>query len=109
MSAQAVEETAPPPGLVARARAALDALKHLVGGFGTAVTAAFAVALLLATALLCLAGVGLLVAPGALRTLRAVADRERVRLSRWGRRSWARDPFPAVCRRPCGIPRCGEN
>lgn len=93
MSAQAVGEAAPPTGL-ARARAALDALKHLFGGFGTAVTAAFAVALLLATALLCLAGVGLLVAPGALRTLRAVADRERVRLSRWGPEILGPGPVP---------------
>ncbi len=94
MSAQAVEEAAPPPGLVARTRAALDALKHLVGGFGTAVSAGFAVALLFATALLCLVGVGVLVAPGALRTLRATADRERVRLSRWGPEILGPGPVP---------------
>ena len=94
MSAQAGQEAAPSRGFVARTRTALDALEHLVGGFGTAVGAAVAVVLLLATAVLCLAGVGLLVGPAALRTLRAVADRERVRLSRWGPEILGAEPVP---------------
>lgn len=95
MSAHAVPEVAPPRGPVARMRTALDALEHLVAGFGTAVAAAVTVVLLFATAVLCLAGVGLLVAPGALRTLRTIADRERVRLSRWGPEILGAGPVPA--------------
>ncbi|SDG21367.1 Signal transduction histidine kinase [Sinosporangium album] len=68
----------------ARGRATLDALERLVGGCGTGIVAMIALLLLAATALLCLIGVGLLLVPAALRELRAVADRERARLSRWG-------------------------
>jgi signal transduction histidine kinase len=71
-------------GVVARARVALDALEHLAGGLGTAVLALAALLALLVTTMACLVGVGLLMAPAALRVLRAVADRERARLSRWG-------------------------
>ncbi|GAA3254554.1 sensor histidine kinase [Nonomuraea helvata] len=73
-----------PSDVVARARATLDALEHLVGGVGTAILALVAVLGLALTALACLLGVGLLAVPTALRGLRAVADRERARLSRWG-------------------------
>ncbi len=68
----------------ARARATLDALEHLVGGLGTAVLALAALIWLALTALTCLVGVGLVLVPAGLRVLRAVADRERARLSRWG-------------------------
>ncbi|MFF4620619.1 sensor histidine kinase [Nonomuraea jabiensis] len=70
--------------VVARTRAALDALEHLVGGVGTAILALLAVFVVAVTALACLVGVGLFLAPTALHVLRTVADRERGRLSRWG-------------------------
>jgi signal transduction histidine kinase len=71
--------------VVGRARAVLDALEHLAGGLGTALLAVAALAWLLVTAALCLVGVGFLLMPSTLRLVRAVADRERARLSRWGR------------------------
>lgn len=67
-----------------RARMSLDALEHLIGGLGTALLALLALFWLLLTAVACLVGVGLLLLPSALRTVRAVADRERARLTRWG-------------------------
>ncbi|MEU4508664.1 sensor domain-containing protein [Nonomuraea wenchangensis] len=70
--------------LVARGRAALDALEHLVAGMGTAVLALVALMTAVLTGLACLVGVGVPLVPAALRGLRAVADRERARLSRWG-------------------------
>ncbi|WP_219510580.1 sensor histidine kinase [Nonomuraea ceibae] len=66
-----------------RGRATLDALEYLVGGIGTGVLALAALLTVIVTALACLAGVGLPLMPAALRGLRAVADRERARLSRW--------------------------
>lgn len=98
MSARVVHGPAPSRGFLARARAALDALEHLVGGLATAVTAVVAVVVLLAMAVLCLTGAGLLLAPGALRMLRAVADRERVRLSRWGPEVLGAEPVPSRLR-----------
>ena len=68
----------------ARARAALDALEHLLAGMGTALLALLAALWLALTTVACLAGVGLLLLPSALHATRAVADRERTRLSRWG-------------------------
>lgn len=69
-----------------RARAAVDALEHLVGGIGTAI---LAVAALLWTFLM------LLPAPSsALSAVRAVADRERARLSRWGPEIAGPGPLP---------------
>ncbi|WP_433386028.1 sensor histidine kinase [Micromonospora sp. KLBMP9576] len=88
-----------------RVRAAVDALEHLVGGLGTATLALGALLWAAIVAVTCLGGVGLLAAPGALRAVRSVADRERARLSRWGGpvptpgpvpaglRTAARDPF----------------
>jgi signal transduction histidine kinase len=70
--------------LLARVRTSVDALEHLVGGLGTAILALAALIWLLAVAVSCLVGVGLVLAPSALRVVRAVADRERARLSRWG-------------------------
>ncbi|WP_031083540.1 sensor histidine kinase [Streptomyces sp. NRRL WC-3549] len=67
-----------------RVRAALDAFERLVGGFGTAALALLMLLWLLVTAVACLFGVGLLLVPGTLRALRAVAGRERARLSQWG-------------------------
>ncbi len=84
--------------MVARTRAALDALEHLAGGLGTALLALAALAWLLGTAALCLVGVGVLLLPTALRLVRAVADRERARLSRWGRPIISPEPLPARLR-----------
>ncbi|AGL13693.1 sensor histidine kinase [Actinoplanes sp. N902-109] len=67
-----------------RVRASVDALEHLVGGLGTALLAMGALLWLLIVAVLCLNAVGLLLAPGALKALRSVANRERGRLTRWG-------------------------
>ncbi|MCG5462502.1 sensor domain-containing protein [Micromonospora sp. MED01] len=67
-----------------RVRASVNALEHLVGGLGTATLALGALLWAAIVAVACLGGVGLLAAPGALRAVRSVADRERARLSRWG-------------------------
>ncbi|GAB3081710.1 sensor histidine kinase [Micromonospora schwarzwaldensis] len=77
-----------------RVRASVDAWAHLVGGSGTALLAWGALLWVLAVAVACLVGVGLLLVPGALRAVRSVADRERARLSRWG------GPLPEVGRSP---------
>jgi len=66
-----------------------------VGGLGTAVLAFATLAWVVVVALLCLTGVGLLLAPGVLRAVRAVADRERGRLSRWGPEVVPPDPLPS--------------
>lgn len=67
-----------------RVRDTVEALEHLVGGLATGVMAVAVTLWLVVTALLCVVGVGLYLAPSALRMVRAVADRERARLSRWG-------------------------
>ncbi|MCM4081997.1 sensor histidine kinase [Paractinoplanes hotanensis] len=71
-------------GLRRRTHAAVDALERLVGGLGTAVLALALLFWLFIVAVTSLAGVGLVFAPTAARAVRAVADRERARLSRWG-------------------------
>ncbi|MFG1885241.1 sensor histidine kinase [Micromonospora sp. NPDC049102] len=88
-----------------RLRASVDALEHLVGGLGTALLALGALLWVMVVAVTCLTGLGLRLVPGALRSVRSVADRERGRLSRWGTsipapgpvqdglREAARDPF----------------
>ncbi|MEV6979678.1 sensor domain-containing protein [Sphaerisporangium sp. NPDC051017] len=83
-----------PRDLTAGARTALDGLEHLVGGLGTATLALFTLIGLAAVAVLCTIGVGLPLAPTALRGLRAVADRERARLSRWGPEIVGPEPPP---------------
>lgn len=83
---------------VGRVRVALDALEHLVGGLGTSVLALVTVLFLLATTALCVIGIGLALAPAALRMLRVVADRERARLSRRGREIIGPGPMPATLR-----------
>ncbi|MFB9207728.1 sensor histidine kinase [Nonomuraea spiralis] len=70
--------------MLAHARATLDALEHVVGGMGTAILALVALLAVAVTGLACLIGVGLPLVPTTLRGVRAVADRERARLSRWG-------------------------
>jgi signal transduction histidine kinase len=87
-----------PWSLVALARASLDGIEHLVSGFGTAILALIMLLALAATALLCLVGVGVLLAPAVLRGLHAVADRERARLSRWGVELIGPEPPPPTLR-----------
>ncbi|MFI8093341.1 sensor histidine kinase [Streptomyces sp. NPDC086080] len=82
----------------ARARAVLDALEHLIGGMGTGVLALLATLWLLLTAVACPVGVGLWLLPSALHAVRAVADRERTRLSRWGPEIIGPAPLPAGLR-----------
>ncbi|MBL7257195.1 sensor histidine kinase [Paractinoplanes lichenicola] len=67
-----------------RVHALIDALQRLLGGFGTAFMALGALFWLAVVALLCPVGIGILLIPYARRAVRAVADRERARLSRWG-------------------------
>nr|WP_307865590.1 sensor domain-containing protein [Streptomyces montanisoli] len=87
--------TAEGTGTVVKAvSASLSALGHLAGGFGTALLALAVLAVLGVTAVACLVGVGLLVAPLALRTLHALARRERRRLGRWGPEVVAPRPAP---------------
>nr|WP_153453441.1 sensor domain-containing protein [Streptomyces smaragdinus] len=69
-------------------------LEQLVGGFGTAVVALAVLAALTVAAVTVPLGAGLLLAPGALRALHALAGRERDRLSRWGPEVVAPDPAP---------------
>jgi signal transduction histidine kinase len=81
--------------VMVRARAVLHALEHLVGGLGTALLAFAAMVWLIVVALTCLVGVGLLLVPTVPRVVRAVAERERARLSRWGPEIIGPDPAPA--------------
>ncbi|WIM96405.1 sensor domain-containing protein [Actinoplanes oblitus] len=69
---------------VERVRIAVDALEHLVGGLGTSILAIAGLFWLFVVVVLSLVGVGLPLIPGALRTVRSIADRERGRLARWG-------------------------
>ncbi|WP_051939806.1 sensor histidine kinase [Phaeacidiphilus oryzae] len=75
-------------------RAAWHAIGELAGGLGTALPALALFLLLLCTAVLSLAGVGLLLVPPALSALHALAGRERRRLARRGRDIVAPDPPP---------------
>ncbi|WP_344243206.1 sensor histidine kinase [Actinocorallia libanotica] len=77
-----------------RTRTVLDALEHLIGGLGTAMLAFAALLWLLLVGLLCAVGVGLLLGPTVLRVIRAAAERERARLSRWGPEIIGMGPAP---------------
>jgi signal transduction histidine kinase len=81
------------PAVARRLRHAVDALEQILAGLATGVLALLVLVVVLVVAVLCLVGVGVLLVPGALRLLRAVADRERARISRTGR------PLP-----PAGAP-----
>ncbi|MDG4809423.1 sensor domain-containing protein [Micromonospora sp. WMMD1120] len=85
------------PYVRGRVRASVEALERLVGGLGTATLALGALLWAAIVAVACLVGVGLLAAPGAVRAVRFVADRERARLSRWG------DPIPTPGPAPAGL------
>ncbi|ALG10339.1 sensor histidine kinase [Kibdelosporangium phytohabitans] len=77
-----------------RVRDTVESLEHLVGGLATGVMALATLLWLVVTALLCVVGVGLYLAPTALRVVRVVADRERARLSRWGVAIVDPEPLP---------------
>ncbi|WP_433788975.1 sensor histidine kinase [Actinoplanes sp. CA-252034] len=81
-----------------RLRAAVDALERIVGGLGTALLALGALVWTAVVAALCLVGVGLFLVPTVFRVARAVADRERARLSRWGPAVIGPPPLPADAR-----------
>jgi signal transduction histidine kinase len=80
--------------LMDRVRISVDALEHLVGGLGTALLALAALMWVLAVALSCVVGVGVLLVPSAVRVVRAIGDRERARLSRWGAEVISPAPAP---------------
>ncbi|TDD69196.1 sensor histidine kinase [Actinomadura rubrisoli] len=97
-SGSAVPERGGGANAAARARVALDAVEHLVGGLGTALLALAASVWVILVGLACAAGVGLLLAPTVPRVVRAVADRERSRLSRWGPEVISPGPLAAGAR-----------
>ncbi|WBQ02630.1 sensor histidine kinase [Kribbella sp. CA-293567] len=70
--------------LLSRLGLAVDALEHLVGGLGTAMLALAALFWTAVVAVLSVLGVGVFLIPSALQVTRAIADRERARLTRWG-------------------------
>jgi signal transduction histidine kinase len=81
-----------------RVRASADAVGQLVGGLGTALFALAALFLTLIVGVASLIGIGLPAAPGALRSVRSAADRERGRLTRWGAPVLLPGPVPAGLR-----------
>ncbi|HEX6353174.1 sensor histidine kinase [Actinophytocola sp.] len=81
--------------VVGRLRTTVDAIEHLVGGLGTAVLALAALLWTAVTAVSCLVGVGVFLLPTVPRVVRAVADRERGRLSRWDGEVVGPEPVPA--------------
>ncbi|MER7129813.1 sensor histidine kinase [Streptosporangium saharense] len=65
-------------------RDAFEALERLAGGLGTAILAFMVLTFWIMVSVACLVGVGLLMIPPMLALTRAVAERERGRLNRWG-------------------------
>jgi signal transduction histidine kinase len=76
----------------------VDALEHLVGGLGTALLSLAGLLYVVSVTLACAVGVGLLLVPSALAVVRAIADRERARLTRWGPEVIGPGPVPADLR-----------
>nr|WP_308298791.1 sensor domain-containing protein [Streptomyces sp. GESEQ-35] len=83
---------------VRAAGAAVAALEQLAGGLGTAVVALAVLLWLVLAAVTVPLGVGLLMAPRALRALHSLADRERDRLGRWGPEVIGPGPAPTRLR-----------
>ncbi|GIE80619.1 histidine kinase [Actinoplanes philippinensis] len=81
-----------------RLRAAVDALERIVGGLGTALLALGALVWTAVVVLLCPVGIGVPLVPTVFRVARAVADRERARLTRWGPPVVDPPPLPAGVR-----------
>lgn len=76
------------------AGATLLAFRQLAGGLGTALRALAVLILGALVAATSLIGIGVLLIPVFLRAVHAVADRERIRLSRWGPEIVAPGPLP---------------
>ncbi|MPY50554.1 sensor histidine kinase [Streptomyces sp. K1PN6] len=74
------------------------AIGQLASGIGTAVTALLVLVWLAVTAVLSVVGVGLLMVPGVLGALHALAGRERARLARYGPEVVAPEPPPTQLR-----------
>ncbi|QUF03918.1 sensor domain-containing protein [Actinosynnema pretiosum subsp. pretiosum] len=74
--------------------APVDGLRSLLGALGTAVPAFVVLALVPVVAALCLVGLGIPLVPRVSRAVRAVADRERGRLSRVGAVVAEAEPLP---------------
>ncbi|WP_410566248.1 sensor histidine kinase [Amycolatopsis sp. cmx-4-61] len=81
-----------------RLRAGVTAVEHIVGGLGTSLLAFVALVWLAMVAAASLLGVGLLLASTVFRVNRAVANRERARLTRWGPAVIGPPPLPATIR-----------
>jgi signal transduction histidine kinase len=81
--------------LAGRLRATVDAMEHIVGGMVTTLLSMAALLWAVMVALTCLVGVGVPLLPTIPRVLRAAADRERGRLSRWGPEVIGPEPVPA--------------
>lgn len=79
-------------------RRATEALVRLAGGLATAVLALGLLLGALVVAATCLFGVGFVLLPGVLRSVRSLADRERARLSRRGPEIPAAGPLPDTLR-----------
>jgi signal transduction histidine kinase len=90
--------------LVARLRATVDSIEHLVGGMVTSVLAVAALMWIALTGVLCVVGVGFLLLPTIPRVVRAVAQRERGRLSRWGPEIIDPEPLPEGFRAAVRVP-----
>ncbi|MPQ99367.1 sensor histidine kinase [Modestobacter sp. I12A-02628] len=75
-----------------------SAVAQLAGGLGTGALAGLLSVWVVLVALLCVVGIGLLLAPAALAAVRSLADRERGRLVRWGSGSPPGGPPPASLR-----------
>jgi signal transduction histidine kinase len=82
----------------------VDSIEHLVGGIATGLLALAALLWIVLTGLLCVVGVGLLLLPTIPRVVRAVAQRERGRLSRWGPEIIDAEPVPADFRTAIRVP-----
>ncbi|MGV9849430.1 sensor histidine kinase [Streptomyces sp. NPDC003442] len=78
--------------------AAGEAIAQLMSGLNTALLAMLLLLWLTLTAATSVVGVGLLMAPVLLRTLHALAGRERGRLARWGPEVAAPEPAPTRLR-----------
>ncbi|MGY1885214.1 sensor histidine kinase [Blastococcus sp. SYSU DS0753] len=92
------------PAAARAGRDTLTALEQLGGGLGTSLLALVVLLWVLVVALTCLVGIGVLLVPGALRLVHALADRERARLARWGPdvlgpAAAPRSPFDPAARR----------
>lgn len=85
-------------------RFTLTGLERLAGGLGTASMALVVLTAILVSLILCGVGVGFVFLPVCLRAVRAVADRERSRLARWGHPIASTGQPPSTLRAALGDP-----